>query len=97
MIKPTIVWERLCGMLGVNLDTGESFVCTMAQCEWPFQKAIFYNGRRSLVGHHFYLVSSEEEIGPFLFFEEVLAEREYRLDPLAIDYNPARDWKIAVR
>ena len=96
-MQATIVWKRLFGMLGVNLDTGESLVLFQGRNDLPLNHAIFDNDRRCLVGHHFYLVSSEEEIGPFLTYEEVLAEREYRLDPLSIDYNPARDWKIAVR
>ena len=96
-MEPTKIWKRLFGMLGVNLDTGEPLVLFQGRNDLPLNHAIFDNDRRCLVGHHFYLVSSEEEIGPFLTYEEVLAEREYRLDPLSIDYNPARDWKIAVR
>lgn len=90
----TIVWKRLWGNLGVNLITGEPMVLFFGRHDLPRNCAIYDNNRRCLICPHFYLRCHEETLGPFLTYEDALAEMQYRQDPLSLDYIPLRQWEI---
>lgn len=89
-----MVWKRLFGNVGVNLITGERIILNCYDPSIPKDRAIYNNNRRVLICPHFYLRCHEETLGPFLTYEDALAEMQYRQDPLSLDYIPLRQWEI---
>lgn len=89
----TIAWKRVSDYLGVNIETGE-LVFLSAFENYLNNRVVYSNSQRCFACPHFYLRCHEETLGPFLTYEDALAEMQYRLDPLSLDYIPLREWEI---